>query len=529
MLLLFALACQNPDVPAPVVDSAPFETADTNPVLSDASSLTRLSHTQWHNTTVDLLLLTDAEDPTGSFVKGSKTAWFDNARDDLVVDPTLWLQYQAATEKLARTVALDPSQLAKVAPVRDRNTFVAEFGARAFRRPLTGVERSAYAKLFDEGPEIFGTGDAFVDGAHAVMAGMMQSPSFLYRTSGVAGLRDDGTINDYELASKLSYGLWNTMPDPKLIAAAEAGFTKASIAEQTRRMLDHPRAEAMIRDLHRQWLHIDSYQNISRSKDERYDDYVNSTPYAMEIEVHDYIDRIVFGDGTIEDMYSSRDTIVEYRLADIYGITDVDSEDHVPVTLDPNERAGLLTLSGFLSWRADGDTPDLIGRGGFVNEAVLCVSVPPPPPGAAALPVDDDPDMTMRERIEEHTEGCGGACHNDYINPIGFSFGIYDETGAYQTTDKGQPIDAAGTYPMDDGLVDFVDAVELSEILAVHPQSHSCYISHLLAYTSARGVVGEDHDQIEELTARSLGGQPILELIYDIVTDDAFRQPPITR
>lgn len=530
MLPLLLLACQtspSPTTPATDPGSQPVTAAVTG---VEGARLNRLSHVQWQNTVVDLLHLDGTVDLTEHFVDSAVPTWFENDRDALDIDPTLWLQYQSAAETLSAQVVSDDELLAAVAPIRDRDAFVAAFGHRAFRRPLTSAELATYGTLFDQGPGIFGSDDPFADGVHVVIAAMLQSPWFLYRGLGYAGPGDGTELEDHELAAKLSYSLWNTMPDDELFAAAAAGLTPEVVQAQARRLLEHPRGRAMVADLHRQWLDIDRYENVYRTDEERYDDYEKSTPYAMTLEVYAFVDRIVFGGGTVQDLLSSRETLVEDRLASVYGVPGVQGLDNTSmqwVSLDPSERAGLFTLTGWLALQSDGNTEDLIHRGAYINHAVLCVDVPAPAESVPPLPVDETQERTLRERIEAHTIPCGGACHEDYINPVGFAFAQYDAAGAFQTERNGLSLDASGSFDLDAGEVSWNTGVEFLEQLAVSPQVHRCYLDHLLTYAEGRRTSGPaDEARLDDLMVRSLDGEPILELLYAMVTDEAYRQRP---
>ncbi|MEM6931574.1 MAG: DUF1588 domain-containing protein, partial [Myxococcota bacterium] len=314
-----------------------------------------------------------------------------------------------------------------------------------------------------------------------------------------------------------------------LLDAAEAGLGEGALAEHAARMLDDPRARGMVRDLHRQWLDIDGYENIWRTDEERYGEYTASTPYAMTLEVYAYVDRVAYGGGTVEELFSSRTTVVEDRLAATYGLEDVVGRDNgnmVEVQLDPNERAGLLSLSGWLALQSDAFTEDLIHRGAFVNDAVLCTKVPSPGMAVPPLPVNDE-ERTLRELIADHTETCGGGCHTDYINPIGFAFANYDAFGAFRLyDDRERRIDSSGTYVFEDGEASWETGVDFLEALAVNPQVHRCYVEHLLTYTEGRRMTLVDEARIDAYTQQSLDGAPIIDLIAAMVTDPDFRSRP---
>lgn len=516
-MVLWLLACSSP---------APRGEA----VLGDGDEqrIVRLTHLQWENAVVDLLGLSEPTGLSDGFVPDGAGSTFDNDAAFLSVTPTLWQQYQAAAETLGQRVADEDALFDAVAPrgSRRRDPWIDDFGLRAFRRPLTEPEHAAFAALFDRGPELFGTGDDFRDGVHAGVVGFLQAPAFVYRSEGLDGApARNADLSPHELAARLSFALWNTIPDEPLRAAADAGLGADTVTAEVRRMLDAPAAHAMVADLHRQLLHVDNYEHIHRPPEEvlGIDAFEGSIPAAMQREAYAFVDAVVFGGGTVRDLLTSRRSFANDRLAELYGVS-VEGDALVPVQLDASERAGLLTLSGFLASHADRGGPNLIARGGFVNEALLCVDVPAPPSDVPALPPDPEHETTLRERIDHHTSTCGGACHTQMINPIGFALGKYDQEGRYVTVDNGAPIDATGTYRFEDGSFSYDGAVELAGVLADRPQVHRCYVSHLVSYLEGRPPTADDADRIDELTEASLDDRPIRDLVADIVSAEAFRR-----
>jgi hypothetical protein len=524
MTLLLVLACTTPaTTPTPDPSDRP-------------GHVVRLTHLQWENSVDDLLNLKAPTPFSKSFVPDPAVSTFENDSAALSVSPVLWQQYQSAAETLAAQVVTDhdlyhyavPQDLRPSHPAPgddERDAWIAGFGARAFRRPLEPDEIAAFTRLFDSGKGLFGTGDPFMDGVRACIAAFLQSPGFLYRTEGVHGPAAATELSPDELASKLSYSLWNTMPDAELAAAAGDGtLPKQALVPEVARLLADPRGHAMVADLHRQLLHVDSYAQIWRPSEQvlGIDVYKDSAPASMQAEVYAFVDHVVYTGGTVRDLFTSSHTFIDDNLADIYDVP-APGGALVATDLDPGRRAGLLTLSGFLAWEASDSEPNLIERGAFVNRSILCVDVPPPPPTATPLP-EDDGDSTLRERIEEHTSTCGAGCHTSFINPIGFAFGKYDEEGRFVDRDHGRDIDATGTYTFDDGTMSYDGAVELGGVLAARAQVHRCYVAHLLGYLEGRSPAEVDEARIEQLTAASLAGRPIRDLITDVVIDPAFRQ-----
>lgn len=500
--------------------------------------LARLSHTEWDETTVSLLGLRASSGLADTFVADPASATFDNDAAQLWVSPTLWQQYQAAAETLAERVVDEASLYEHVVPkeyweggewLLPRDPWIASFGRRVYRRELSPEEVASYAPTFDLGASLYATTDPFRDGVRATVAAMLQSPYFLHRVEAAAD--PEGTeLDGYSMASKLSFALWNSMPDETLLGEAETVGAPAELLAEVPRMLGDVRARRVIADLHRQLLHVDSYANIPREF-VSYEEYDLTENAVMQAEVQTFIDQIVFGGGTVADLLTSRRTYVDAQVADVYGVSGVEgigTSEMVAVDLNPAERSGVLTLSGFLAYHANSTEENLITRGAFVHTALMCTILPPPPDTATALPPPAE-GQTLRARIDSHTSECGGGCHTQVLNPIGFAFGNYDEKGRYQIWEDAAdpaidpPIDASGTYTFSSGAGTFVGAPELSALLAVDERVHRCYAKRLLSYLEGRSVTADDDERIETLAARSLAGAPILGLVEDIVGDEAFR------
>src|SRR5690606_16871053 len=213
----------------------------------------RLSHAQYKNTIQDLLGVDD--DLTQAFAPDAQNGFGFETSVDLFVDGRLGPQYRAAAEALAARVASSNALLDRLLPCDYSDAscasgFVADFGARAFRRPLTRTELDGFMALFDQGSDLIGSGDDFKDGVALVIEAMLQSPQFLYRTELSDDPSPDGSIplDDYEIASRLSYFIYNSMPDDELFAAAAAGDLSSAAAarSQVDRMLRSERALASL-------------------------------------------------------------------------------------------------------------------------------------------------------------------------------------------------------------------------------------------------------------------------------------------
>lgn len=493
----------------------------------------RLTHAQWDNTAQDLLGLPGPTGLTDLLRDDPKIAGyvFDNDATSLEVDEALWTGYRIAAGELAQTVTEDPDLLAPFVDVpgdteAERiDSFVRSFGTRAYRRPLTEAEVAALADLFNAGSGLYsGVQDPFVAGVRHVIEAVLQSPYFLYRIETSEAVVD-GVIplSDYELASRLSYFLWNTMPDAELFDAAEAGEleTAADIAAQAERMLDDPRAADMVVRFHHQLLEVEKMETISPS--ELVFDVPENLP-ELAIEEHEHFIRdVVFGNGGgLIELLTSSQTMVESELAAIYGVAGVTGSDFVEVDLDPTQRRGVFTQLGFLAANASSFDPDPIHRGVFLAKRMACHTIAAPPDGVPPLPPLGE-DQTNRERVEAHTSGnpCA-SCHGPLINPFGFPYESYDALGAWRTVDNGQPVDTA-TMVLLDGQQSVSGAVELAEVMAASEQVHECYARHWLEYATGRNYVFGDAPTVSRLGGDSLAEeQSMRELLVALTTSVAF-------
>jgi len=409
----------------------------------------------------------------------------------------------------------------------ERDAWIADIGGRAFRRPLTAEEQAAYEEVFDLGPELVGSGDDFADGVRITLEALLQAPFFLYRVEESAeevGPRIP--LSSFELASKLSYALWNTMPDDELFdrAADDSLADPDVLAAQAERLIDHPRAIGAIDEFHDHLLHIDNYENIYKDPT-RFPQWDPAMNDWMITEAELFTRQMVLERHGVHTMYTAPWTYLNDGLAPVYGVDAPGSEDFVKVDLDPTERAGLLTLSGFLAVHADPHEPGSIHRGVFVDLELLCIDMPSPPDDVTPLPPVDT-DTTNRDRVEAHTgDGtCGAGCHSVLINPVGFAFEGYDAMGQHRTDDNGFPVDESGTFAFDEGEASWNDAIGFASIMADSDQAHRCYVQSWLEYLQGRRVHEADGGLVAFLGERSrVDDRPIRDLIIDVVTSDGFR------
>jgi Protein of unknown function (DUF1592)/Protein of unknown function (DUF1588)/Protein of unknown function (DUF1595)/Protein of unknown function (DUF1585)/Protein of unknown function (DUF1587) len=507
-------------------------------VLVATPRVARLSRQQWSNAVRDLLKLTDISDVDGN-VSGDALIGFDDEADSLFVTEQLRSQLFDASETLAGKVTGDATALARLIPANAPTdtagrgkAFITSFGQRAFRRPLTDAEVTTHVALFNQGPTLYPGVDAFKAGASLVIQAMLQSPYFLYRTelgTAAAGATRVA-LNDWEVGAKLALAITNTIPDDALLAAAAAGQLRDAngVSTQAKRLLDGTTGTVGVSNFNLQVYRLGAYDGITRDATV-FPDFKPNAPAAMKQEVLQFLSWIFRQNRGIKEFYTTPVGFVDSLLAPLYGVTGTYSSDPMTLTqvdLDPNQRSGLLTQAGFLSsYLGVGNEPDIIHRGVFIAERLLCKTLPPPDPKAAGTMIPDTAGLTNRERVEMTTgKGtCGQACHGTLFNPLGYAFENYDAIGKYRTTDQGKPVNAADSYALDGQLQSFNNGVELSRLLADAKEMHACYVQNMMTYLHGRELQTGEQPTVDYYARLSRAGMVSLhDLELAIVTNEAF-------
>lgn len=500
---------------------------------SPATRAARLTHLQYANTLRDLLdvPMAEIESATADLRPDPAQAGFlfDNDSLTLSVDGALFGSYQRVAATLAERVVGDPALLEQATGGGDAEAFVRSFGLRAHRRPLTDDEVGEYLALHAMGAALEPARPAFDAGVRLVIEAMLLSPSFLYRLE-LSGDEAGGVIplDGYELASRLSYALWSTMPDPLLFEAAAGGELSDSgaVAEQAERLMSDQRAEAMVAHFHEQLFETDKLASIRPSASAFPE--ISSELGAYALQEHErFVRDVVFErDGGYTELLTSNETFVNADLAAIYGLPGTFTDAFVPATLAAGERRGILTQVGFLAAHATSTTPDPIHRGVFIARRIACLPLAAPPANIPPLPPPEG--RTNREVIESHTEQPGtvcAMCHAPIINPLGFPFESFDAVGAFRTEDNGQAVDTATSAAVgaNSDPVNVANALELADALAASVDVHSCYTKHWIEQLNGRAATSADDAVRERLAGASVRGEvSIRELIAALVTSPPF-------
>jgi hypothetical protein len=490
----------------------------------------RLTHAQYDNTVADLLHL-DGVEASSEFQPDPVFGGYDNSVDDLTVADRLGRDYRRAAEALAANAVNDAGAYDALVPCTPGDAgcaeaFVREFGRRAYRRPLTVEEQALYVTLHGAGAELLASGDAFRDGVQVVIEAMLQSPKFLYRTELTAEAEPDGflRLSDYEVAQRLSYMLWNSMPDEALFDAAEGGGLTLleNVATEASRLLASARAEAPVADFHSQWLDLGRYADLTRSA-ELFPDFSPGLP--MQEETLEFVRHVAFDlELGYETMMTAPFTFVDTGLARLYGLSGDFGAELQKVDLDASQRGGLLTQIGFLASHAYPTETSPIHRGVFVHRRILCNDIPDPPPNIDTTQGRVDDASTTREAIEIQTsQPACTTCHS-LINPPGFAFEQYDAVGAYRTTDDGNPLDTTGEVLIDAELVAFQGPIEMIGAIARSHAARHCYAENLLRYAYGRREAPSDAATLEELAAATASDDfGVKDMLLALSQTRAFR------
>jgi hypothetical protein len=513
------------------------------PLSPGPSPIRRLTQIEYNNTVFQLL--GDSTYPANKFAPDEEANGFSNQASALVVSPLLAEQYMTAAEELAKnhatrlltedlpacagaTVSSDACNAAAAAFIRD-------FGKKAFRRPLTEDEVAMHEAIFLQGTAL-GTGsyDPGI-GVELVVQAMLQSPHFLYRVEfgrpeSVEG--DVVELTSYEMASRLSYLFWGTMPDAALFEAADRDElrTPEQIEAQARRMLGAPRAREAVKNFHRQWLGLDEIPTVAATGKDRtvYPDYSEALLPVLQKETELFLDHAIFEENaSVVDLFTAPYTMMNNELAAFYGISDLPAtESFERVDLDPTKYAGFMTQAGLLTLHAKSDGSSPVHRGKFVRERLLC-QTPPPPPDVVPPPPTVDPTKTTREQYVQHEADPACATCHQWMDPLGFGFEHFDALGRYRETQNGLPIDATGAVnftdePGTDGPFDGV--VELAQRLGSSERVRECVSTQWFRYSYGRTETEADTCSMDLVNQRfAESDYDIKELLIALTQTDAFR------
>jgi hypothetical protein len=538
-------------------DAGPFtlwlQTALSGEGRAGRAVLRRLNRSEHANTIRDLLgaRVASFED----FPADDTGAGFDTIGAVLSVSPTLTEKYLLAAERVVESAAANPHVWRRLstppredyipfalrgAPPRKNDVvkgqgqvlsdeqaafraaeidrayaFLQAFADRAYRRPITHAEMVRLMRFVEEA---LNRGENADTGLKLALKAILVSPHFLFRVEASSERR----ASDFEVATRLSYFLWSSMPDETLFRLAARGRLRDghTLVQQVRRMLRDPRARALAESFGGQWLQTRALAE-SAPDPALFPQFDDELRRAMREETERFLDFIVREDRSALELLSADYTFVNELLARHYGIAGARGEEFQRVSLSGTSRAGILTHASVLTVTSGPTRTSPVKRGRWLLENILGSPVPAPPPGADDLKVQPGRALTLRERLEQHRSRSECAACHARMDPLGYGLENFDATGAWRERDGDRPIDSSGTLP--DGK-HFRGVAELRAALAEHPERFvRCLTEKLLVYALGRELAPADRPAVQRIV-RHAGrhGYRFSSLMIALVRSDPF-------
>ena len=377
---------------------------------------------------------------------------------------------------------------------------LSNLASRAYRRPATSEETDALVKIASGAQR---RGGSFEEGLSLAIATVLASPNFLFRIDRYrTSAENAGSASQYELASRLSYFLWSSMPDEELLRAAGQGTLRRRevLDAQVRRMMADPKAQALIENFAGQWLETRRLESVQPDR-ERYPDFDDYLRASIVKETQLFFQHVMRDDRSVLDFIDGPYTFLNERLAKHYGIRGVTGTDFRKVDLTGTGRSGILTHAGVLTVSSYGNRTSPVLRGKWVLDNILNAPPPPPPANVPSLNEDAVGSLaSLRQQLEEHRKNVVCASCHARMDPLGFGLENYDAVGAYRTMDGKFPIDSSGLLP--DGRT-FQGAAGLKVILRGQKDAFAEGITEkMLIYALGRGVERYDRAAVKQIVTR---------------------------
>ncbi len=416
------------------------------------------------------------------------------------------------------------------------------FARRAYRRPVTAEE---VHRLVNLAGECWARGDNFEQGLGRAVQATLVSPHFLFRSSpqiltnapargksrtGSASARRPALphelirdVDEFTLASRLSYFLWSSMPDERLFALAENNLLRMNLESEVRRMLGHAKSRALVENFAGQWLQIRNLELV-QPNDGLFPKFNDELRRAMRIETEMLFANVMQTDSSILEFLDADYTYVNESLAKLYGISGVKGRDFERVSLRGTPRRGVLTHASVLALTSNPTRTSPVKRGKWVLETLL--NAPPPPPPSEVPELKDGAELTgtLRQRMEQHrADALCASCHAR-MDPIGFGLENFDAIGAWRDQDGNEPVDASGELVTGEK---FRDALGLARILAEQKKEQfaRAFTERLLIYALGRGTEYADKCALDAITLMAAKeNYRFTSIVLEIVRSTPFQK-----
>lgn len=497
-------------------------------------TMRRLNRIEYRNTVRDLAGVDF--DPAEDFPSDDVGHGFDNIGDVLTLSPVLMERYLSAAESIVQRPACQQRLLAcsadKSQPEQTRE-ILGRFASQAYRRPATEVEVDRLVALVEASQA---EGEKWEAAVHLALQAVLVSPKFLFRVE----LDNDPhssqirPLDEYQLASRLSYFLWSTMPDPQLFELAEKKRLTTDLEGQVRRMLQDDKAGQFVENFALQWLQLRRLETAAPDP-KLFPSFDERLRWAMLEETKRFFEAVMREDRSVLELIDADFTFVNGQLAKHYGIAGKNGapkrrgrragdDPFVRVAVQGEGRGGLLTQASVLTVTSNPTRTSPVKRGRWVLEQILGTPPPPPPPDVPLLPEGEQDVLsgTLRQRMEQHRANPACAnCHAS-MDPIGFAFENYDAIGRFRTQDGQFPIDPAGELP--DGST-FQGAEDLKAVLRNKKQQFARALTeNMLTYALGRGLGSGDRPAVNRIVAAlDKNDYRFSTLVVEIARSEPFR------
>jgi hypothetical protein len=500
-------------------------------------TIRRLNKAEYRNTIRDLMGV-DFK-PAEDFPSDDVGYGFDNIGDVLTLSPLLMERYLAAAEQIVDIAFKDAQNRERLVqrpkfnpkdPKRPRKSaiirqVIEKFAARAYRRPVTDDEVARIARFVELAET---NGQRLDEGFQLAFRAILASPHFLFRVEmDRASTRPHGVyaISEYELASRLSYFLWSSMPDEELFRLASSGSLRKddTLEKQVRRMLADPKARALTDNFAGQWLQLRSLRTATPDP-KLFPTFNDNLRRAMIEETERFFEAVVKEDRSILDFIDADFTFVNETLARHYKIEGVKGKEFQRVKLPDSKRGGILTHASILTVTSNPTRTSPVKRGKWILENILNTPPPPPPPEVPELEENQaELKGSLRQRMEQHREKPICASCHQRMDPLGFAFENFDAIGGWRDRDGKFSIDPTGTLP--NGQT-FNGPMELRRILKTTKQVdfRRCLTEKMLTYALGRGLEFYDRCAVDDISAAvAKNDHRFSSLVIAIVKSDPFQ------
>src|SRR5258707_5523585 len=422
-------------------------------------------------------------------------------------------------ETQRRVMSCQPTPTTKLGCAQE---IISGFAKRAFRRPVAGEEVDRLLGLFKSADA---AGESFQDSIKLVLQAVLVSPDFLFRaeikTSAKNG-QEPRAVDDYALASRLSYFIWSSMPDAELFAQAQRRTLRRNLEAEVRRMLKDPKAEALTKNLAGQWLQLGNLK-LASPDSSQFPDFNEDLRASMQKETEMFFDFILRENRSVLEFIDADYSFLDEKLARLYGISGVEGNNFRRVSLAGTRRGGLLTQASTLTITSNPTRTSPVKRGKWVLENILGAPPPPPPPDVPELQEGKSALVgTLRQRMEQHrTNPTCASCHSR-MDPIGFGFENYDAIGRWREKEGEFAIDASG----DLNGKSFNGPADLRAILANQKRDDfaRCMTEKILIFALGRGLEYYDKCAVDQLTKNLAGkGYKFSTLIVEVTKSVPFQ------